>query len=57
MTQTHEQIAAGPKELFDAFVSRALQVSISGEGGWSEYARNQWKQMLAAILRSQGGKK
>ena len=42
--------------MIDAFVSRALQVSISGEGGWSEYARNQWKQMLAAILRAQGGK-
>lgn len=43
--------------MIDAFVSRALQVSISGEGGWSEYARNQWKQMLAAFLRSQGDKR
>jgi len=38
--------------MIDSFVSRALQVSVSGEGGWSEYARNQWKQMVAAALRA-----
>lgn len=36
--------------MIDRFVSRALQVSIHGEGGWSEYARNQWKQMLLGAL-------
>lgn len=39
--------------MIDAFVSRALQVSVHGEGGWPEYARNQWQQMLAAILRAE----
>jgi len=36
--------------MLDAFVSRALQVPIQGEGGWSEYGRNQWQQMLTAYL-------
>ena len=38
--------------MIDAFVSRALQVSVSGEGGWSEYARNQWQTMIAAAIRA-----
>jgi hypothetical protein len=42
------------KAMLDAFVSRALQVSIQGEGGWSEYGRNQWQQMLAARPRGEG---
>ncbi len=36
------------RAMVDAFVARALQVTVQGEGGWSEYARNQWAQMLAA---------
>lgn len=40
--------------MIDRFVSRALQVSIHGEGGWSEYARSQWKQMLLSdIIKEQ----
>lgn len=38
--------------MIDRFVSRALQVSIHGEGGWSEYACNQWKQMVSAAIAS-----
>jgi hypothetical protein len=39
--------------MIDAFVARALQVTIHGEGGWSEYARNQWATMLAAANKEQ----
>lgn len=33
--------------MIDRFVSRALCVSVHGEGGWSNYARQQWAAMLA----------
>lgn len=34
--------------MIDRFVSRALCVSVSGDGGWSGYGRSQWSAMLAA---------
>lgn len=34
--------------MIDAFVACALQYSVAGPGGWSEYARVQWKQMIDA---------
>ena len=37
--------------MIDAFVARALQVSVQGEGGWSEYARNQLQTMVDALAR------
>ena len=40
--------------MIDRFVSRALCVSISGEGGWSEYARAQWQTMIDAALVGEG---
>jgi len=40
--------------MVDAFVSRALQVSISGEGGWSAYAVGQWRTMVDAAIREIG---
>lgn len=36
--------------MIDRFVSRALCVSVHGEGGWSNYAREQWKTMIDAAL-------
>jgi hypothetical protein len=39
--------------MLDTFVSRALQVSVSGEGGWTQYAIGQWQQMIDAALRDQ----
>ena len=36
--------------MIDRFVSRALCVSISGEGGWSDYALHQWQAMIDAAL-------
>ncbi len=38
------------EKMIDRFVSRALCVSIHGEGGWSEYAVNQWQAMIDAAL-------
>ena len=35
-------------EMVDRFVSRALCVSIHGDGGWSNYAMEQWKTMIEA---------
>lgn len=37
--------------MIDRFVSRALQVSVQSEGGWSNYARQQWKTMLEAARK------
>lgn len=37
--------------MVDRFVSRALQVTISDEGSWSNYARNQYKAMLKAAQK------
>lgn len=34
--------------MIDRFVSRALNVSVHGDGGWSNYAREQWAAMLKA---------
>lgn len=36
--------------MINRFVSRALCVSIHGDGGWSNYASEQWQAMLAAAL-------
>lgn len=36
--------------MIDRFVSRALCVSVHGEGGWSDYAREQWKTMIQAAI-------
>ena len=36
--------------MIDRFVSRALCVSIHGDGGWSNYAREQWQTMVQAAL-------
>lgn len=38
-------------EMLDAFVARALQVSIAGDGEWTEYAKAQWATMIDAALR------
>lgn len=35
-------------EMVDRFVSRALCVSFHGDGGWSNYAMEQWKTMIEA---------
>lgn len=40
--------------MLDRFVSRALCVSVSGEGGWSEYGRNQWAAMLEGFRQDHG---
>lgn len=40
--------------MLDRFVSRALCVSVSGEGGWSEYGRNQWATMLEGFRQDHG---
>lgn len=37
------------EEMIDRFVSRALCVSVHGDGGWSKYAREQWSAMLSAV--------
>lgn len=37
-------------EQIDRFVSRALCVSVHGEGGWSAYGRGQWQTMIDALL-------
>lgn len=34
--------------MLDAGVAMALQVSVSGEGGWSKYLSGLWQQMLSA---------
>lgn len=36
--------------MIDRFVSRALQVSIGGGYTWSDYARDQWKAMIAGAF-------
>jgi hypothetical protein len=36
--------------MVDRFVSRALCVSVHGDGGWSAYAREQWQAMIDAAL-------
>lgn len=38
--------------MIDRFVSRALCVSIHGDGGWSNYAREQWQAMIQAALHA-----
>src|SRR5689334_19049664 len=40
--------------MIDRFVSRALCVSVHGEGGWSEYAKAQWQTMIDAALSQSG---
>lgn len=39
---------APTEAMIDRFVSRALNVSVHGDGGWSNYAREQWAVMLKA---------
>ena len=41
--------------MLDRFVSRALCVSVHGEGGWSDYARGQWQTMIQAALDEKEG--
>ena len=36
--------------MLDRFVSRAPCVSVHGDGGWSNYGREQWRTMLSAAL-------
>ena len=40
--------------MLNRFVSRALCVSVSGDGGWSEYGRNQWATMLEGFRQDHG---
>jgi len=40
--------------MVDRFVSRALQVSVHSEGGWSDYAHNQWQAMIDGALAGEG---
>jgi len=50
----HHTIMGRYQQLIDVLEdckSRALQVSIEGEGGWSAYGRNQWQAMLDAAIR------
>lgn len=35
-------------KMLDAGVAMALQVSVSGEGGWSKYIRGLYRQMISA---------
>lgn len=55
LSALREHYAVVPREaskaMLDAFVARALQVSVHGEGGLSEYGRNQWATMIAAAER------
>ncbi len=39
--------------MIDRFVSRALCVSVHGDGGWSNYAREQWSAMLSAAIEGE----
>jgi len=45
-----EAIREPSPAMIDRFVSRALQVSVSGEGGWSRYAVGQWQAMIDGAL-------
>lgn len=45
-----EAMAEPSEAMLDRFVSRALCVSVHGEGGWSDYARGQWRTMIQAAL-------
>lgn len=38
--------------MIDRFVSRALCVSVHGEGGWSNYGRGQWQTMIDGALNA-----
>jgi len=49
-----EELRQPTPAMLDAFVARALQVSVEGEGGWTNYARNQWQTMFAAAIRGEG---
>lgn len=42
--------------MIDRFVSRALCVSVHGDGGWSNYAREQWQTMVQAALSDTEGR-
>ena len=43
-------------EMLDAGVAMALNVTITGQGGWTNYIRGLYKQMLAAAQGSTGDK-
>jgi restriction endonuclease Mrr len=51
VARVFENLREPTPAMLDAFVARALQVSVQGEGGWTNYARNQWQTMLDAALR------
>lgn len=45
----HARVPIDPTEaMIDAGVAMALQVSVHGQGGWSNYVRDLYKQMVAA---------
>jgi len=47
--EAHAIVPIEPTEaMVDRFVSRALCVSVEGEGGWSKYAQEQYKAMIEA---------
>lgn len=39
--------------MIDRFVSRALCVSVHGDGGWSDYGHEQWKAMIDEALKEE----
>lgn len=44
-------------EMLDVAVSYALNVSVHGEGGWSNYMRTIWQRMIAAAPEAGGSQK
>jgi D-alanyl-D-alanine dipeptidase len=53
--EMHRQLMEPSSAMIDRFVSRALCVTVHGDGGWSNYAREQWTAMLSAFM-AEGGK-
>lgn len=49
---TEQGMVIAPRDptpaMLDAFVARALNVSVHGDGGWSNYGREQWRAMISA---------
>ncbi len=50
---TLEALGEPTPKMIDRFVSRALCVSGHGDGGWSNYAREQWSAMLSAAIEGE----
>lgn len=45
----HVIVPKEPSEaMLDRFVSRALNVSVHGDGGWTKYGREQYRAMIEA---------